>query len=86
MIALTFAYRSYDDDSDDAYFQQKVKEKTSRLRDCFNDLNHVEDFDRFIVNRIYLVGSSKKLRLPTVDDWQVEFWRGCVGACKPGET
>ncbi|CAI8027824.1 Translocase of chloroplast 125, chloroplastic [Geodia barretti] len=85
MIALTFANRSYDDDSDVAHFQQKVKKKTSRLRDCFNDLNHVKDFDRFIAKRIYPVGSSKKLRLPGIEDWQVEFWQGCVDACKPGD-
>ena len=85
IIALTFAnlVSPADPDSDKAdYFIQLKERNLEEFRQAFEVLSIKEVFE-CLKMRIYPVGSARILQLPGMeDDWRVEFWRGCLEACR----
>ena len=85
VIALTFANQveSPDPEEEDiSHFERELTTKKEVLCDIFKQLGHEQAIIDQLATRIHPVGSAKKLKLPTGKDWQAQFWRGCLTACK----
>ena len=67
---------------EDGHYKQCLTAKKEALKECFEKLGYGPIFEE-LAKRTYAVGSARKLELPTGENWQAEFWRGCLDACKP---
>ena len=86
VIALTFANQvepAAPNEDEVKHFKSTLAAKKQALSDCFKKLRHKQAIVGALENRTYPVGSAKKLKLPTDENWQAEFWRGCLDACQP---
>ena len=66
------------------HFEMILKEKKARLSECFEKLQF-KHFKTLIEPHIHPVGCLAELKLPTLDNWYVNFWNGCLSACMPGD-
>ena len=82
VIALTFAnqVQSAHSQNEVEYFRRHVDVKKKGLKQCFKKLWNEAIADQ-LLTRVYPVGSTNKLLLPTGNDWRVELMRGCLEAC-----
>ena len=84
VIALTFANQvepAHPRADEAEHFTNMLHVKKTSMRECFKRVGHEEVFNR-LSTYIYPVGSARKLTLPTGQNWQAEFWRGCLEACQ----
>ncbi|CAI8027822.1 hypothetical protein GBAR_LOCUS15840, partial [Geodia barretti] len=86
IVALTFA-NQVDPTSpraDEAeHFTSVLDAKKRSMRESFKRAGLEEVFDQLSQSYIHPVGSATKFNLPSGQNWQAEFWKGCLDACKP---
>ena len=85
IIALTFANKMEpaDPDQDEVdFFQETLQNQKLALRRHFEQLRIKTKVVEVLSKRIIPAG-SRVLKLPGIENWQVDFWRGCEQACQP---
>ena len=85
VIALTFANQlipAIPNESKVNYFKRMVRNKKAVLHDTFMKIT-TDDVCDDLIRHTYPVGSAADLKLPTGENWQVQFWLACLRACQP---
>ena len=65
------------------HFTSVLDAKKRSMRESFKRAGLEEVFDQLSQSYIHPVGSATKFNLPSGQNWQAEFWKGCLDACKP---
>ena len=82
---LTIIIEPVDPKTDEEeHFQDVQWQKERQLCDAFDKLSVRKEVVYSLSQRVHPTRSATKLSLPGgVQDWRVDFWRGCLDACQP---
>ena len=86
VIALTFANKvepASPTKDEKEHFHEIISTKKGAMQECFKEIGHEQVFTKGLAKRVYPVGSARRLELATGENWQAEFWKGCLYACQP---